>query len=74
VIYKVVILIVHLLAAIKTTIQVIYDHSMTQAVSRRPLTAEARVLSQVSPCEIGEEQSVTGGRFFSEYFGFLLSI
>jgi hypothetical protein len=54
---------VHLLAAIKTTIQVIYDHSMTQAVSRRPLTAEARVLSQVSPCEIGEEQSVTGAGF-----------
>jgi len=25
---------------------------MAQAVSRRPLTAEARVLSQVSPCEI----------------------
>jgi len=53
------------LAVIKT-IQVIYDHAMNQAVSRRPLTTEARVLSQVSPCH--------GGRYRSEYFGSLLSI
>jgi len=63
VIYKVVILIVHLLAVIKTIIQVIYDHAMIQAVSGRPLTTETRVLSQVSPCEIGDEQSVNGAGF-----------
>ena len=45
------------------TIQVIYDRSMTQEVSRRSLTAEARVLSQASPCEICDEQSVTGTGF-----------
>ena len=57
-IYKVVIPIVHLLAVIKTTIQVIYDHPMTQADSRRPLTAEARFLSQASPYEIGDKVSL----------------
>jgi hypothetical protein len=31
-----------------------------QAVSRRPLTAEARVPSRVSPCEICGGQSGTG--------------
>ena len=33
-------------------------HTMTQAVSRRPLTAETRVLSQLSACEICDGQSV----------------
>jgi hypothetical protein len=36
---------------------------MAQAFSRRPLTAEARVRSQVSPCGICGEQSGTGTRF-----------
>jgi hypothetical protein len=33
---------------------------MAQAVSRRPLTAEARVRVRVSPCEICGGQSGTG--------------
>jgi hypothetical protein len=33
---------------------------MTQAVSRRPHTAEARVRAQVSPCGIYGGQSCTG--------------
>jgi hypothetical protein len=47
--------------------------AMAQAVCRQPLTAEARDRVRVSPCVI------CGGqwhwdRFFSEFFGFLLSI
>ena len=37
---------------------------MTQAVSRRPLTAEARVRSRVIPCGICGGQSGTGTGFF----------
>jgi hypothetical protein len=37
--------------------------AMAQAVSRRPLTAEARVRSRVSPCEIYGGQSGTGSGF-----------
>jgi hypothetical protein len=37
--------------------------AMAQAVSRRPLTAEARVRSRISPCEICGEQSGTGTGF-----------
>jgi hypothetical protein len=48
--------------------------SMAQAGSRRPVTAEARVRSQVSPCGIFGGQSVTGTVFFPEYFGFPLSV
>jgi hypothetical protein len=44
------------------------------AVSRRPFTAEARIKSQISPCEICAGQSVHCGRFSSEYFGFPLPI
>jgi hypothetical protein len=44
-----------------------------QAVNRRPLTAEARVRSRVSPCGICGEQSGIG-TFFPEYFGFPMSI
>jgi hypothetical protein len=36
---------------------------MAQAVSHRPLTAEARVRSRVSPCRICGAQSDTGTRF-----------
>jgi hypothetical protein len=44
---------------------------MAQVVSRRPLTAEARV----NPCGIRGEQSGTAlGQLFSEFFGFTLSI
>jgi hypothetical protein len=48
--------------------------AMAQAVSRRPLTAEARVRSRVCPSGICGEQSGTGTGFFPEYFGFPLSI
>jgi hypothetical protein len=37
---------------------------MAQAVSRRPLTAEARIRSQFSPCGICSGQSGTGTGFF----------
>jgi hypothetical protein len=36
------------------------DRAMTQAVSRRPLTAKVRVCTQVSPCGICCGQSGTG--------------
>jgi hypothetical protein len=36
---------------------------MAQAVSRRPLIAEARVRSRVSPCGVCGEQSGTGTGF-----------
>jgi len=39
---------------------VLAGHAMTLDVIRRPLTSEARVGSQVSPCEICGGQSVTG--------------
>jgi hypothetical protein len=37
--------------------------AMTQAVSRQPLTAEARVRSRVSPCGICDRQNDTGTGF-----------
>jgi hypothetical protein len=37
--------------------------AMAQAVSRRPLTAEARVRSRVSPCGLCGGQSGTGTGF-----------
>jgi hypothetical protein len=40
--------------------------AMAQAVSRRSLTAEARVRSRVSPCGVCGGQSDTGTGFFSE--------
>jgi hypothetical protein len=43
---------------------------MAQAVSRWPLTAEARVRVRVNPCGICGGQSGTR-QVFSEYFGFL---
>jgi hypothetical protein len=41
--------------------------AMTQAVSHRPLTVEARVRAGVSPCG---RQSGIGTGFFSEFLGF----
>jgi hypothetical protein len=43
--------------------------AMAQAVSRRPLTAYARVRSRVSPCGICGGQSGTGRGFSPQYFG-----
>jgi hypothetical protein len=40
---------------------------MAQAVSRRPLTAEARVRSRVSPCGICDGQSDTGTVFHCQF-------
>jgi hypothetical protein len=47
---------------------------MAQVVSRRPQTAEAQVRARVKPCGICCGQSGTGTGFFSEFFGFPLSI
>jgi hypothetical protein len=47
--------------------------AMTQAVSRRPFTEEARVCARFSPYEICDGQSGTGTVFFPEFFGFPLS-
>jgi hypothetical protein len=48
--------------------------AMAQVVSRRPLTAEARVRSLVNPCEICGGQSGTGTGFFWSTSVFPLSI
>jgi hypothetical protein len=47
---------------------------MALAVSRPPLTAEARTLSQVSPCDICGRQHSTETVSFSAYFEFPLSV
>jgi hypothetical protein len=47
---------------------------MAQAVSRRLFVAEAPVHVRVSVCGICGGQSGTGTRFFSEFFGFPLSV
>jgi hypothetical protein len=48
--------------------------AMAQAVSCRPVTAEARVRSRVVPCGFCGGQRGTGTGFLPEYFGFSLSI
>ena len=50
------------------------SRAMAQAVSRRPLAAEARVRSRVSPRGICGGQGGTGTGFSLEYFGFPLSV
>jgi hypothetical protein len=40
---------------------------MAQVVSRRPLTAEARVRARVNPCGICDGQSGTGAGFSLSY-------
>jgi hypothetical protein len=40
------------------------DRAMTQAVSHRPLTAEARVRSRAGACEIYDGRSGIGTGFF----------
>jgi hypothetical protein len=47
---------------------------MAQAVSRWPLTAEARVRTRVNPCGICGGQSGTGTGFSQEFFAFPVSI
>jgi hypothetical protein len=47
---------------------------MSQAVTRRPFTAEARVRARISPCAIYVGQSGTGASFFSEFFSIALSV
>jgi hypothetical protein len=47
--------------------------AMAQAVSRRPLTAEARVRSRVSPCGICGGQSGTGTGFSPSTLVFLVN-
>jgi hypothetical protein len=42
---------------------------MAQAVIRRPLNADDRFQSQISPCGIREGQGGTATGFFPEYFG-----
>jgi hypothetical protein len=54
-------------------VTVLLGRAMAQ-VSRRPLTAEARVHALVNPRGICGGQSGTGTGFFSEFFGFTLSI
>jgi hypothetical protein len=51
-----------------------HGRAMAQAVSRRPLTAEAWVQSRFSPCGVCGGQSGTGTGFPPENFGFPLSI
>jgi hypothetical protein len=53
---------------------ILTDCAMAQAVSRRPLIAEARVRSRFSLCGMFWWTKCYRDRFFSEYFGFPLSI
>jgi hypothetical protein len=48
---------------IKESKRYLHGRAMAQVVSRRPLTAEARVLSRASPCGICVGRSCTGAGF-----------
>jgi hypothetical protein len=48
--------------------------AMAQDVSRRPLTAEARVCGQVGFVHVGFVVDKVALRFFSEFFSFPLSV
>jgi hypothetical protein len=43
--------------------QILHNRAMAQVVSRRPLTAEARVRARFNPCGISAGQSGTGTGF-----------
>jgi hypothetical protein len=47
----------------RSTNEGLKGRAMAQVVSRRPLTAEARVRARVNPCEICGGQSGTGTGF-----------
>jgi hypothetical protein len=53
---------------------VLTGRAMAQAVNRRPLTAESWVRARVNSCGICGGESGHWNRFFSEFFGFTLSI
>jgi len=60
---------------VKRTFHVIMFHRVTgSTVSRRPLTMEARVRFLASLCETCGGQSGTATVFFSNFFGFTLSM
>jgi hypothetical protein len=52
----------------------VLGRAMAQVVSRRPLTAEERVRARANPCGICGGQSGNGTSFFSEFYGFPLSV
>jgi hypothetical protein len=54
----------------RTPVRALVGRAMAQAVSRRPLTAKARVRSRVSPCGIYGGRSGTGTGFFPRVLRF----
>jgi hypothetical protein len=50
-------------------VMVFKSHAIAKVVSRKPLTAEARVRFRTNPCESCDEQSGTGTRFYSSTKG-----
>jgi hypothetical protein len=68
-----------MMEAVYTSATSVYFHETTgravvQLVSRRDLTADDQVCARVRPCGICGGQRDTGTGFFSEFFGFLLSV
>jgi hypothetical protein len=63
-----------LASATRISVSVCWGSATAQAVSRRPLIAEASIRSRVSPSGICGGQSGTGTGFSPEYFGFPLSV
>jgi len=57
-----------------TQIEYTVGRAMAQAVRRWPLTSEARIRAQVSPCRICGGHIGTGTEFSPEFFGSLLSV